>query len=563
MAASASSLICRASAVLALTVLVSAAQGRTQVTVYVNGKVFTAADNNRLASAFAVRGESFIAVGGGAAVAPYLRRGAKRVDLHGAFVVPGLGDDHFHGEGGGPGLDLSKVRSLSQLLAKVAQAARVKSSGGMVVSNPDWHEAQLMEQRLPTAEELDLAAPNVPVILARGGHSLILNSAALAKYGITATSVQPPGGVIARDEHGRLTGRIDDTARALVALPPAPPLGAADFVATQRAMNAFGVTSVRIPGFYKSSATGVYPLARQLADAHRLTLRYTIYLPGPGFAGAGDYYQHAGLRQDEGDEWARVGGLKLGVDGGFEGGHMTEPYTEPFGHGGTYSGIEVIPPTRFDAEVEMLARQGWRIATHAVGDAAIEQVLDAYEKASHIAPVAGRRWTIEHAFLIRPDQIVRARRLGLMMSVQDHLYLAGPSLRRMWGAKRADYITPLPALLASGMVIAGGTDAPVVPPNPFWAMYHFLSRDTIAGGVMGADQRVTDRSAVLKMFTINYAKLIGAEAVRGSIEPGKFADFVVLSADYLTIPIGGIRDLRALRTYVGGRQVYPAQIPAD
>src|SRR6185312_11893239 len=169
--------------------------------------------------------------------------------------------------------------------------------------------------------------------------------------------------------------------------------------------------------------------------------------------------------------------------------------------------------------------------------------------------VDGRRWTIEHAFLIRPDQIARARRLNIMISVQDHLYLAGPSLRRMWGAARAGRVTPLPALLASGINIAGGTDSPVVPPNPYWAMYHFLSRDTIAGGVIGEDQRVMDRASVLRMFTINYARMIGAERERGSIEPGKLADFVVLSGDYLTLPLRQIRDLHAVETYVGGRRV--------
>ncbi len=538
---------------------VTDAHGSRGTVVYLNGKIFTAADDEAMATAFVVRDGKFVAVGGMAEVQPYLKRqGAKQVDLGGRFVIPGLGDDHFHGEGGGPGLDLSTVRSIPELLIAVRSAVETAPDGGMVVSNFDWHEAQLSEQRLPTAAELDTVAPHTPVVLPRGGHSLILNSAALAKFGITAATKSPPGGVIGLDDKGRLTGEIVDAAKALVTLPKPKPMSAEDLIRTQRAMNAFGVTAVRVPGFYtKGPIPEAYRMARELKQAGRLTLRYTFYLPGPGFVGTpADYLVKSGLRQDEGDDWVRIGGIKLGVDGGFEGGHLSEPYAEPYGLHGTFSGITVTPPAQFKEQVTRLAENGWRVAAHAVGDAAVDEVLDGFAAANAVTPLKGRRWTIEHAFIIHPRQIERMKRLDIMLSAQDHLYLAGPSLRKYWGEERANNVTPLRTLMDSGLVVAGGTDAPVVPANPFWAMYHFLSRDTIQGGVMGHDERVDDRAAILRMFTMNYAKMIGEDQITGSIEPGKSAEFVLLSDDFMTVPLEKIRDMSVISTYVAGRKVY-------
>ena len=511
---------------------------KQEAVVYLNGNIFTAAENGAMATAFVVRDGKFVAVGGQADIQEYLDLGARRVDLEGNFVIPGLGDDHFHGEGGGPGLDLSKVRSIPELLDAVRSAVRVAPADGMVIANFDWHEAQLAEQRLPTAAELDTVAPHTPVILPRGGHSLILNSAALTEFGITTATKSPPGGVISVDGTGRLTGEIIDAAKSLVRMPPPRPMSPDDLIRTQAAMNAFGVTAVRVPGFYtKGPIAEAYRMARELKDAGKLTLRYTFYLPAPGFFGTpADYLTKSALRQDEGDDWVRIGGVKLGVDGGFEGGHLSEPYAEPYGKNGTFSGIVVTPPAQFNEQVTRLAKDGWRVAAHAVGDAAVDQVLDGFEAATATTSLKGRRWTIEHGFIVHPRQIERMKQLDIMLSVQDHLYLAGPSLRKYWGESRANHVTPLRTLMGSGLVVAGGTDAPVVPANPFWAMYHFLSRDTIQGGVMGAGERVTDRGAILRMFTLNYAKMVGEDQVIGSIKPGKSADFVLLSDNFLTAP---------------------------
>lgn len=527
--------------------------------IYVNGKVFTADGSDRIVQGFAVTGDHFAAVGSDTEIRKLAGPKTRVVDLKGRFVSPGLTDDHFHNEGGGSGVDLSHVRTLQELLITVANAAAAAPAGTVIVSNSDWHEAQLKEQRLPTAQELDQIVPDKPVVLVRGGHSYILNSAALRKWNITTATPVPEGGAISRDSAGNLTGEMFDNAKALISLPPEKPVSMEDILATQRALNAYGITAVRIPGAYKGDLLEAYKLMEQARAAHTLTLRYTIYLPG--FAARSPQDADAllakwGVQQDQGDDWVRIGGIKLIVDGGFEGGHMSTPYLEPYGKNGTYSGVTVLQPDRYTAVVKELNRRGWRPATHAVGDAAIEQVLDAYEAANAELPIVGKRWAIEHAFVVRPDLVERLKKLDIMISAQDHLYLAAPVLKRYWGAERAEDVTPLKTYIDAGLLVAGGTDSPVVPFNPFWELYHFMSRDTISDGIYGADQKIASRSLLLRLVTINYAKLIGEEQRKGSIEPGKLADFAVLSDDFLTVSPERVRDMKALATYVGGQQVY-------
>jgi predicted amidohydrolase YtcJ len=277
-----------------------------------------------------------------------------------------------------------------------------------------------------------------------------------------------------------------------------------------------------------------------------LTMRVNALL---GYASQGEY------RQGEGDEWLRVGGIKISIDGGFEGGWMREPYEEPFGEGGSYRGLQTMTAAMLTSLVRTFNRGGWRVFTHAVGDAAIDEVLDAYEAADREKPIAGRRWGIEHAFIAWPDHIERIKKLGLAVSAQDHLYLAGPVLVKYWGPARAARTTPVRAFLDAGLPVSLGTDSPVVPYPPLWGIYHFVTRQTISGGALGADQRIT-REEALRAITMGYAWLTSEENVKGSIAPGKLADFVVLSGDIMTCPEKQIEQLQVVTTVVGGRVVF-------
>ncbi len=519
--------------------------------VYTNGKVVTVDGKSSVAEGIAVKDGRFLRVGTNVEVLAFKGLTTSVVDLKGRTVIPGLTDSHFHDAGGGPGVDLSKTRSLAELFAKVSEAAAAAAPGTVVVSNSDWHEAQLAEKRLPTAAELEAAAPGVPVILVRGGHSYFLNNTALAKYGITPATPVPPGGAIPQDAQGNLTGELTDTARTLAPLPPAPPVTVADMIAQQKVINSYGLTSVRMPGI----SVATYRQLQQMRDTKQATVRYSVMFRISSPA-ALTPLADAGIKPREGDEWVKVWGIKLGVDGGFEGGLMTTAYLDPLGKGGTYFGLRTMTQTAFDDSVIALNRQGWRASVHAVGDAAVDQVLAGFEKANADKDVTKSGWGIEHAFVTRPDQYPRMKALNLRLSVQDHLYLAAPVLKGYWGLDRASQVTPLKTYMNEGFLLALGTDSSVVPMNPFWVMYHFLTRDTISDGIYGANQAVPSRDAILRMITLNNAKLTDEEAIKGSIEPGKLADFVVLSADYLTIPDKDVQNLKAMATFVGGNMVY-------
>ena len=537
----------------------TAALAQTADLVFINGKVFTANDRSTIAEGFAVKDGRFIAVGSSQAMRAHVGPGSKVVDLDGRFVTPGLADGHLHNEGGGRGIDLSGTRSLNDLFAVVGRAAKDASPGAVIVSNADWHEAQLKEQRLPTAKELDQFAPANPVVLVRGGHEYILNSAAFRHWNITRATASPPGGEIGKDANGELNGELVDNAKSLVTLPPAGAVTVDNVLTTQRKLNAYGITSVRIPGNYRGD---FFQALNAMLEARRngaLTLRWNLYLPGSGvrdMARMRDILARSPLKQDEGDEWVRVGGVKLGVDGGFEGGLMTKPFLGELGRNGTYFGINTVPPQPYTAIVKMLNEGGWRVTTHTVGDAALDQVLDAYEAANAERPIAGRRWSVEHLFVSRPEQVARLKKLDVALSVQHHLYLAAPSLKKYLGIERASQITPVKTYLDTGLLVVGGTDSPVVPFNPFWEFYHFLTRATITDGVYGENERVASRVDLLRMITINFAKYTGETDIKGSIEPGKLADFAVLSEDLLAAPETQIPQTRALATYVGGKEVF-------
>jgi predicted amidohydrolase YtcJ len=517
--------------------------------VLLNGNVITVDRNFSVAEGVAIAGDRIMTVGNGDQLRALADARTRIVDLKGHTVIPGLMDNHLHGAGGGPGVDLSRARTLADVYGAITDRVRASAPGELIVSNSDWHEAQLQEQRLPLRDDLDTVAPKNPVVLVRGGHEYILNSAALARWNITTSTSEPGGGRITRYADGRLNGELVDTAKSFVQLPAitrTPGETLAGRIADYKKLNDAGLTTIRHPGI----SVAEYRMLQEMQKRRELTIRINALLRA-GNPNADQPITSSGIRQGEGDAWLRVGGIKLGVDGGFEGGLMRSVYEKPWDENGAFRGLQTMDTERFVASVRDLNRQDWRVATHAVGDAAIDLVLNAYEKANADRSIVDRRWSIEHAFIGRADHLPRMKALAVAISAQHHLYLAGPSLVKYWGAERAAITTPARMYLDAGLQVSSGSDAPVVPYPPLWTIYHFITRDTITGGVLGADQRVT-RQQALRMATINNAWLNMEERTKGSIEPGKLADLVILNEDPLTCPESRLRDARVLATIVGG-----------
>jgi len=535
-----------------------AASGDVPNSIYINGKIITVDDVFSYAQALAIKGDKFVAVGSNEEIRVLAGPETKVIDLNGLTVIPGLTDNHLHAAGGGPGVDLSRARSLDEVLGLIAKRVAELPPGEIVTTNDDWHEAQLTEQRLPLRRDLDTVSPNHPVVIVRGGHEFILNSVALEKWNISVETPVPDGGRITRYPDGELNGELLDTAKRYVTLPPRPKLSTDELVQRQAneyaKLHAVGLTGVRHPG----GSIEEYRIRQELQRRGLLTMRVTQLLSASGNGEAAEAARTVdgwGLEPDDGDAMLRIGGIKLGVDGGFEGGFMREPYAEPWGQGGTFYGLQTVSQQRYNEIVMTLNKLGWRIFTHAVGDAAIDQVLAGYEAANAEESIVGERWGIEHGFIPQHDQFERINALGLYVSAQNHLYVAGPSLTRYWGPERAAWTTPVKAYLDAGVPISGGTDSPVIPYPPAWVIYHFVTRDTITGGVMGADQGIS-REDALRLVTRNYAYLTFEEDMKGTIEPGRYADMVVIDRDIMTVPAQEIEDMEVLLTVVGGQVVY-------
>jgi predicted amidohydrolase YtcJ len=533
------------------------AQTRTPPeSIFYNGHVVTVNPTAPTAQAVAIANGRFVAVGTNEAVQRIAGPNTRRVDLQGRTVIPGLADDHFHSIGGGPGVDLSRARTIQDVQKAIRERAAGTPTGDVVITNSDWHEGQLKEQRLPYRKELDEAAPNQSLVVVRGGHEYILNSAALKKWNITPATPEPEGGSIGRYPDGTLNGELVDRAKGLVSLPSPPrrdlEASIRDQIDEFRRLNESGLTSIRYPG----TSIEAWRLLQEMKRRGVLTMRTNVlFRLGNSPAGIPADLERLGLQADEGDEWIRAGGIKLVVDGGFEGGWMRDPYEEPWGKHGTYRGLQTFPSEPYKQIVRTLNQQGWRVATHAVGDAAIDLVLDAYEAADKDSSIAGKRWSIEHGFIPRSEHFARMKKLGLVLSAQNHLYLAAPSLKAYWGNARTAWMTPLRAYIDAGIPIASGTDSAVVPYPPFWTMYHFITRNTISGGVVGPDQRIR-RDEALRAATLGNAYLTFEEKIKGSIETGKLADFIVLPEDILTCPEKDIENMKVLMTVVGGKVVF-------
>ena len=524
--------------------------------ILVDGEVITLS-NQDVVQALAVRDGRIIAVGSNVDIRGYQGPETYVIELAGRTVIPGLTDNHFHGIGGGEGVDLAGARSLQEVLSAISTRAEETPPGDVIVTNSDWHEGQLDEQRLPYRDDLDQATQEHPVVVIRGGHEYVLNSAALAYWDIDESTRAIDGGRIGRYMDGRLNGELVDRAKGLVQLPLMEDRSSAeiqeDLLESHRILSSRGITSIRYPG----ASPEMYDMLLALREEGRLNIRVDFLYRGPR-SGSPEVLNEVmqGWAQGEGDDfWLRVGGVKLGVDGGFEGGLMREPYEEPWGEGGTFYGLQTLPRESFLETVQVLHSAGWRVATHAVGDAAIDLVLDAYEAANAESSIASSRWVIEHGFIPRSDQFPRMKDLGLAVSAQNHLYLAAPSLMKYWGEERAAWTTPVRAYLDNEIPLSLGTDSPVVPYDPWWVLHHFTTRETISSGVVGADQKLS-RDEALRAATEGYAYLTFSEDHRGTLTVGKLADLAVTAENYLTCADPCLETMLIDITIVGGRIVW-------
>jgi hypothetical protein len=543
-------------------------------TIYYNGNFITEWSGHETVQAVAIRGTHFLAVGTLAEVSAAADKNARRVDLHGRTVLPGLEDSHTHpitsalSEKDGP---LPVVKSIPEILAWVdKQAATTPPSQPILL--PKLYSSRLVEHRYPTRQELDSVAPNRPA-MTDNGYSSALNSAALKMIGVTRDTPQPANGKIIKDKNGEPTGLIIGAPQLLESLRKAKPTTHDDMVwglkAMQKAYNAVGITST----IDRAEGPEGFRVYAELNTKHELTVRtYVTYLLD-GKATPQELpkqIENIPLVTGTGDAWFRIGSLKVIADGGILLGtaFLREPYgdhTDVYGyHDPQYQGVMAVSKDYLNVMARTADRLGWQMTAHVTGGGSLDALLSAYQAANAEKPIAPLRFTVTHGNFPNAAAIRVAKALGVSFDVQPAwLYEDADAIKDVFGPERMKDFQPLRSLFDAGIVVAGGSDHMVGfdsrnainPYNPFLGMWIAITRKTTGGIVIGPDQTVT-REQALKMWTLNGAYLSFEEGVKGSIEPGKLADMVVISKDYLHCPVDEIKDIDALMTIVDGRVVY-------
>lgn len=535
--------------------------GGTADVIFWNGKVVTLNHRHEVASAVAIAGGRILAVGPDTVVRALAGPATRQVDLKGRTLVPGLVDSHYHATSYGMRLfqpDLSAADSLAAIVELIAARARELPAGAWITNSGFWNETKLRERRSPTRIDLDGAAPNNPVYLNRG-HLGVVNTAALRALGITRDTRSPEGGTIERDPAtGEPTGRLYERAQE-VAQRALPPTTHEQLMAAQqqsfRDLAAAGVTSVRSASETPEAWGALVELARrgQLALRTQVLVRVDPTLPAAEVGRLLDALPPA----PPSDPALALWGIKMVADGGSDLALLRRDYANRPG----FRGQAGASREAFVRAARAARARGLRVGIHALGDAAVDLVLDVYDALDRDRPLSGERWAIEHGYFLWPEQIARARRLGLVVHPQTwHLYNLRRNFLDNYGRAYADRSHPYRSLLAAGIPIAGGTDWRLEPSDPFFYMWVETSRRTIAGDVVGASQRLT-REEALRFHTVWAAYSTFEEGVKGTIEPGRLADLVVLSDDYFGAPEDRVRQIAPVLTMVGGRPVFQARPP--
>lgn len=542
---------------LAVMPVASGADGSATLILH-SGKVVTLDSRNAIAEAIAIRDDRILKVGTNADVLALQDGGTRLIDLKGRTVTPGLVESHSHPTSFGMHVfqpDLSKPKTLAEIIQIIDAKVRESRPGEWITNSRIWNETKLAERRNPTRFDLDPISPNNPVFLSRG-HLGVANSAALRALGIDRNTPDPPGGSLEKDpQTGELTGRLYESAQDVFrqAL-PAPTHEQLMEAQRQsyRELAAAGVTSVRSAG---DSPEGMRAFI-DLRKRNQLTLRTSVAVrinPTRPAAELERMLREAPVASGLGDSMLNVWGIKMVADGGSDLAYLRRDYVNRPGFRGQPGGTR----EEFITAARLCNQYGWRVGIHALGDAAIDLVLDAYEAADKDSSIVGKRWSIEHGYMLQPEHFERIKRLGVMLHPQTwHLYNLRRNFLENYGRDYADMSHPYRKLLDAGIPIAGGTDWQMVNDNDqFFYLWVELTRGTIDGEVAGADQKLS-REEALRFHTLWAAYSTFEEHQKGSLEPGKFADLIVLSGDYLTVPEDQVRDITPLLTMVGGTIVF-------
>ncbi|MDB5619389.1 MAG: putative Amidohydrolase 3 [Tardiphaga sp.] len=530
--------------------------------VLAGGKILTMDGRSTVAEALAIRDGRILAVGSDAAIRMLAGPQTRVIDLAGRTVLPGLIDTHTHFRAAGLGeyvVNLGAAKNVAGALELIKAFVAKKKPGEWIVTG-GWHPpSQLAEKRYLTRQELDSVSPDNPVYLRTVGHFAMANSLALKQAGIDRTTSDPVGGSFERDASGDVTGVLVET--AIPQVEKLVPAYSEDdeirqYTIAQKTLNSFGITSV-VEGATSAHDTRTL---EKIALSGAATVRVgTMFWPEPpaDLAVWDAIMNGNGTASGFGDEWLKLGGIKIFYDGGMtlKTAMMREAY--PDSHN-DYHGVAQQTPERLRQLVSIANKYNWRVGVHVVGDLGIDQVLDALEAVDKEKSIRDRRFGLIHASLIRPEQVERAAKRGVRIDFQNvFMWDKAATVERFLGRPTADRAVPTKTMIDKMGLdnLGAGTDFPVNPINPFLNMYIMVTRKDPAGQVYGPSEAIS-REQALRLYTSAASRYMFEEAQKGTLEAGKLADLVVLSADFMSVPEDQIKDIKAELTVVGGKIVF-------
>ena len=524
--------------------------------ILINGNVITMDPRKPRAEAVAVKHGRIIEVGTSLEIKELAGKDTMVIDVQRKTVAPGFIDAHNHMLSTGRTryllVDCSPeaVASIADLKQAIRERAQATPKGHWVRGRT-YDDTKLAEMRHPNRWDLDEAAPDHPVHIGQvSGHISVVNSRALELAHITVDTPDPIGGCYDRDPAtGELTGVCRESAgRAFAPLMP-PPTVEEDREAIKLVCKLYteaGITSCTDPGIGPRDLR-----AYQDALAHgELPIRMYLFISNAFFP----QFEASGIRTGFGNERLRIGAIKLMVDGAIAGrtAYVSEPYV---GSPDDYGILVVESQEVLDEQVLRAHRAGFQIGTHANGDRAIDMILNAYEKALTKLPRENHRHRIEHCTIVNPQILERMKRLGILaIPFGSYIWQHGEKMV-YYGPERVARMFPHRSFLDYGIPVAGSSDHPPGPYPPLLGIHSCVTRKSHTGEVLGADQKIMPEEA-LRLYTMGGAYASFDEHVKGSLETGKLADFVVLSEDPTSVSPDSIKDIAVAMTIVGGEVVF-------
>lgn len=537
---------------------VSGTRKDTADLVLLNGTIWTANPDLPWAEAVAVEGEKILQVGSTEEIRKMVGSHTQVIDLGGDLVLPGFIDCHTHFLDGGFSLmsiQLYDAKSREEYVARIKAKAQEIEKGEWIL-NGNWDHQKFDPPELPTKEWIDAVTPHNPVFINRhDGHMALANSLALKIAGITKDTPSPEGGEILKDSTTKEpTGILKDGAMDLVTKHiPEPSLKEkikAAEVALKHAAE-FGVTSIHDMAYASS-----FEVYQELLKANKLTARLYVYIQIPEV----EIYSRLKLKTPFGNTLLKIGGLKGFVDGSL--GSSTAYFFEPYQDDPKKKGLlhsHMFPEGIMEKRIREADKAGLQVAVHAIGDRANHLLLDIFERVIAEGGERDRRWRIEHAQHLVPEDFERFQNLGIIASVQPyHAIDDGRWAERKIGRKRCEHTYAFKSFLENGVVLACGSDWTVAPLNPLAGIYAAVTRQTLDGKNPEGwfpEQKITLAEAI-KGYTLNGAYAEFAEDVKGSIEKGKLADLVVLSKNIFEIPPEEIKEAEVKMTIFNGEVIY-------